>query len=148
MFALVADIECYPEFLPWVIGVRIKNDSETETIADMIAGFRALRETFSSRIHKRRPHHIEVDYLDGPLRHLHNEWQFRPDGKDSCQLSFMVDFSFRSRLFEALAGQMFAKALSRMTAAFETRAETLYAGCSGATASEASDSRLPPGEAG
>jgi coenzyme Q-binding protein COQ10 len=78
-------------------------------------------------VHKHRPHAIEVDYLEGPLKYLRNEWGFRPDGNGGSLVDFCVDFAFRSRLFETLAGQMFDKALRKMINAFEERAAELYA---------------------
>ena len=126
MFTLVADIARYPEFLPWVIALRLRSDSEHEAVADMIVGFKGLRESFSCRVHKQRPSEVSVSYIDGPMRHLSNEWHFEPAVGGGCRVDFMVDFSFRSRMFEALAGQMFDKALRKMIAAFETRADELY----------------------
>ena len=127
MFALVTDIENYPEFLPWVIALRLRSNSDQEAVADMIVGFKGLRESFSCRVHKQRPHEVIVSYIDGPMKHLSNEWHFKPTEDGGCRVDFMVDFSFRSRVFEALAGQMFDKALRKMIAAFETRADALYA---------------------
>lgn len=126
MFALVTDIERYPEFLPWVVALRLRSNSEHEAIADMIVGFKGLRESFSCRVHKQRSREVVVSYIDGPMKHLSNEWHFQPAGDGGCRVDFMVDFSFRSRVFEALAGQMFDKTLRRMIAAFETRAGELY----------------------
>ena len=126
MFDLVADVRRYGEFLPWVSAVRVRSDSETEMVADLIVGFKGLRETFSSRVGKQRPHHIRVDYLEGPLKHLHNDWQFRPDGEGGCLVDFEVDFTFKSRVFEMLAGQVFDRALRMMINAFEQRAARLY----------------------
>lgn len=126
MYALVADVRSYPEFLPWVVAMRIRSDSATETIADMIVGFKGLRESFSSRVVKTPGEAISVDYLDGPMRHLHNEWRFTPTETGGCRVDFMVDFAFRSSLFERMAGQMFDRALRKMIAAFETRADALY----------------------
>lgn len=137
MFALVTDIARYPEFLPWVVALRVKRDSETEAFADMVVGFKGLRESFSCRVEKHAPHHVDVHYIDGPMRHLDNEWHFTPIEGGGCRVDFMVDFSFRSRVFEALAGQMFDKALRRMIAAFEDRAAALY----GAGSSMSSDGR-------
>ncbi len=126
VFALVADVARYPEFLPWVVAMRVRRDDPQETIADMIVGFKGLRETFSSRVVKQAPHRISVDYLDGPMRHLHNEWCFSPGDEGGCQVDFMVDFSFRSSMFERLAGQVFDRALRKMIGAFEARADALY----------------------
>jgi coenzyme Q-binding protein COQ10 len=126
MFALVTDIARYPEFLPWIVALRVRSDSEQESVADMIVGFKGLRESFSCRVHKQRPADVSVSYIDGPMRHLHNEWHFTPVEAGGCRVDFMVDFSFRNRMFEALAGQMFDKALRKMITAFETRADALY----------------------
>jgi len=126
MFDLVADVARYREFLPWVTAVRVRSDSPTEMVADLVVGFSALRERFTSRVAKERPASIHVDYVDGPLKHLHNDWRFRADGQGGCFVDFSVDFAFRSRMFEALAGQVFDRALRKMIGAFETRAAALY----------------------
>ena len=125
MFDLVADVARYPEFLPWVSAMRVRRDTPTETLADMIVGFKGLRETFTSRVEKTRADTIRVDYVDGPLRYLRNEWRFRPEG-EGCAVDFLVDFAFKNRVFEMLAGQVFGQALKRMIGAFETRADALY----------------------
>jgi len=126
MFDMVADVGRYGEFLPWVAAVRVRSDSPTEMVADLVVGFRALKERFTSRVTKERPSHIHVDYLEGPLKYLKNDWTFEPDGEGGCLVDFCVDFEFRSRIFEALAGQMFGMALKKMIGAFETRAQKLY----------------------
>jgi coenzyme Q-binding protein COQ10 len=125
MFDLVADVARYPEFLPWVSAVRVRSDSATEMVADLIVGFKGLRETFSSKVTKTRPGSLHVDYIDGPLRNLSNDWHFRP-APGGCEIDFAVDFAFKSRMFEMLAGQMFGAAIMKMTGAFEARAAALY----------------------
>lgn len=137
MFDLVADVARYPEFLPWVIATRVRSDGETEMVADMVVGFKAIREQFTSRVAKRRPDAITVHYVDGPLRDLDNCWQFRDLGEGNCEVDFRVEFTFRSRVFEALAGQYFDSAFRRMVAAFETRAQVLYGNSSSSAHSTA-----------
>ncbi len=127
MFDLVSDVSSYPQFLPWVSAIRVRSDDESEMVADMIVGFKGLRESFTSRVHKHRPDAVRVDYLDGPLKHLHNLWGFRSDGQGGTLVDFLVEFEFKNRLFEMMAGQMFDKALRKMIGAFETRAAELYA---------------------
>jgi coenzyme Q-binding protein COQ10 len=126
MFDLVADVEHYDEFLPWVVAVRVRSSSEAETVADLVVGFNAFKERFTSRVTKQRPTTICVDYIEGPLKYLKNEWRFEPAPGGGTEVFFSVDFAFRSRIFEALAGQMFDRALRRMTGAFEQRAAELY----------------------
>jgi len=143
MFDLVADVGRYGEFLPWVSAVRVRSNSDTQMVADVIVGFKGLRESFTSRVEKQRPGHIRVDYLEGPLKHLNNDWKFRPDGKGGCLVDFCVDFAFKNRVFEMLAGQVFDRALRKMINAFEERAARLYgdsAGSSEATAPGISNS--------
>jgi coenzyme Q-binding protein COQ10 len=135
MYDLVADVRRYAEFLPWVSAMRVRADSSTETLADMIVGFKGLRETFTSRIQKTRPDAITVDYIDGPLKYLRNEWRFRRE-EGGCAVDFSVDFAFKNRVFEMLAGQVFGQALRKMIGAFETRAADLY-GSSGSNSSSA-----------
>ena len=137
MFDMVADVGRYAEFLPWVSAMRVRKDSATETVADMIVGFKGLRETFTSQVRKIRPSEIAVDYIDGPLKYLRNEWSFRPDPA-GCAVDFNVDFAFKNRMFEMLAGQVFGVALRRMIGAFEERAHVLYgAGSTGSSSSSA-----------
>lgn len=126
MFDLVADVRRYPEFLPWVTAMRVRQDDESATVADMIVGFKGLRETFTSKVDKQRPGTIHVEYVDGPLKYLRNDWRFRPDGEGGCLVDFSVDFAFKNRMFEMLAGQVFGAALRRMIGAFEERAAALY----------------------
>ena len=126
MFDLVADVARYDEFLPWVVAVRVRSSSPIETVADLVVGFNAFKERFTSRVVKERPGRSCVDYVEGPLKYLHNEWTFEPAAEGGTNVHFSVDFAFRSRIFEALAGQMFDRALRRMTRAFEERAAALY----------------------
>ena len=137
IYDLVADVGRYGEFLPWVVATRVKSDSESEMIADMLVGFSAIREKFTSRVEKRRAEEIRVHYVDGPLRDLDNIWRFRADGPDACEVDFSVTFSFRNALFEKLAGQYLDKAFRKMVAAFEARAEQLYGSSSSSATSAA-----------
>jgi coenzyme Q-binding protein COQ10 len=139
MFDLVADVGRYAEFLPWVTAVRVRSDSPTEMIADLIVGFRSLRERFTSKVVKERAKTISVEYLDGPLKFLRNERQFQaaPGG---CTVDFAVEFAFKNRVFEAIAGQMFDAALRKMINAFETRAAALYASPSSGMSSSSATS--------
>jgi coenzyme Q-binding protein COQ10 len=136
LFDLVADVKRYDEFLPWVSAVRVRSSSETEMVADLIVGFGAFRERFTSRVTKQRPSQIEVDYVEGPLKFLHNEWRFEP-AEGGTNLGFTVDFAFKNRIFEAVAGQVFDRALRKMTNAFEERANALYGSSSSSAHSAA-----------
>ncbi len=136
MFDLVADVARYAEFLPWVAATRVRSDDGSEMIADMLVGFKSLREKFTSKVDKVRPEEIRVHYLDGPMRDLDNVWRFRAVDEQSCEVDFSVSFSFRNPLFEKLAGQYVDKAFRKMVAAFEERAAALY-GSSNSSATSA-----------
>ncbi len=137
MFDLVADVGRYPEFLPWIMATRVRSDDGVEMIADMLIGFSAIREKFTSRVEKDRPGELRVHYIDGPLRDLDNRWQFRAVGPSECEVDFSVEFTFRNALFEKLAGQYLDRAFRKMVAAFETRAAALYGSSSSSATSAA-----------
>ncbi len=125
MFDLVADIEKYPEFLPWCVGTRIRSREGSLVVADMIIGYKMFRESFTSRVTLSKPDRIDVEYSDGPFRYLHNHWIFEPDGKGTC-IDFFVDFEFKSRILQAMIGVVSGEAVRIMVNAFERRAETVY----------------------
>ncbi|MBB3763776.1 type II toxin-antitoxin system RatA family toxin [Sphingomicrobium lutaoense] len=138
LFTLVADVGRYDEFLPWVTAVRVRSDSEKEMVADLVVGFKAFKERFTSKVTKdHEDRRICVDYIEGPLKYLHNEWHFEPADDGGSNVHFSVDFAFKSRIFESLAGQMFDRALRRMTGAFEERAKELYGSSSDSAVSAA-----------
>jgi coenzyme Q-binding protein COQ10 len=126
LFDLVMDIESYPEFLPWCIGARINEKKRNNLTADVIIGYKVFREKFSSRVHYNKDKSIEVEYLQGPMRHLHNKWKFRELKGGRCEVQFYVDFSLKTKLFESIVDQFFHKVLVRMIDAFEKRADQLY----------------------
>lgn len=126
MYDLVADVKSYAEFLPWVSAVRVRQDSETEMLADLVVGFKSLRESFSSRVIKTPKSSITVDYLDGPMKELHNQWLFEDIAGGGSFVDFTVEFTFRNAMFEILAGQFFDSAIRKMTGAFIDRADQLY----------------------
>lgn len=129
MFAIVADVERYPEFLPWVVGLRVLSraiDAGKEiVIAEMQVGFSALRERYTSRITSDpSARRIDVQQVHGVFRELENCWRFTPKGQ-GCSIDFFVRFEFRSRLLSAIAGRAMSLAVSSMTHAFEERARKL-----------------------
>ena len=130
MFDLVADVGRYDEFLPWVQAMRIRSpepgDAGGVVVADMVVGFKLVRERFTSRVTLDRPARIHVDYVSGPLKYLKNDWVFRPAPTGGCEIDFSVDFEFKNKMFERLAGMFFHEAFKRMVGAFETRAAAVY----------------------
>ena len=125
LFTLVADIERYPEFLPWCRGARVKERRADFIVADLIIGFRMFRERFTSRVALDPPQRIDVTYAEGPFRRLNNHWVFEP-APGGCHIDFYVDFEFKSRLMQKLIEVLFGEAVRRMVGAFEKRAHDLY----------------------
>ncbi len=132
MYALVADVAAYPEFLPWCSGARIRArkpqpDGSEIVEAEMVISFKVFRERFGSRV-KLRPddYKIDVAYLEGPFRYLNNHWRFEPVGETTCEVDFFVDFEFRSKALQLIIGVVFHEAMRRIVRAFEERAEQLY----------------------
>jgi coenzyme Q-binding protein COQ10 len=125
MFPLVADVERYPEFLPWCVAARIRERRPDFINADLVIGFRMFRERFTSHVKLDPPNRIDVTYTDGPFRYLNNHWTFErvPGG---CRVDFFVDFEFKSRVLQKVIEMLFSEAVRRMVAAFESRAQQLY----------------------
>ncbi len=131
MYDLIADIEKYPEFLPWCAAVRRRSsriDGTCEIVdADMIVSFKVFREKFGSRVELNpEGRKIDVSYIDGPFKYLTNNWHFKPIDETSCEVEFFVDFEFKSRTLQALIGVVFHQAMQQVVRAFERRAESLY----------------------
>ena len=127
MFALVADVERYPEFLPWCVACRIRDEvSPDEFVADLIIGFKFVRERFTSQVSLSRPDRIDVNYKEGPFHYLTNHWSFGEDENGHCIINFYIDFEFRSKTLQKLIGRLFNEAVQRMVNAFERRAKHLY----------------------
>lgn len=131
MFALVADVEKYPLFVPMCESLSIKSRKERDgrelLIADMSVGYKRIRETFTSQILlDRAALVIETKYIDGPFKYLNNQWCFTETGQDACDVHFFIDYEFKSRVLGLLMGSMFDIAFRRFTHAFETRADEVF----------------------
>ncbi|HWT98213.1 MAG TPA: type II toxin-antitoxin system RatA family toxin [Terriglobales bacterium] len=127
IFDLVADVGRYPEFLPWCTGARIRERRENDIVADLMIGFKMVRERFTSRVHIDRPAmRIDVEYIDGPFKSLKNHWHFVDVEGGKCRVDFHLEFEFRSVMLQKLIGVLFHEAVRRMVSAFETRAKQLY----------------------
>ena len=126
MFELVAAVDRYPEFLPWCLSSRITRREGDVFFADLVIGYKLVREKFTSKVVLEKPDSIRVEYLKGPLKHLSNKWNFIPDGAGGCIIDFYVDFEFRNAFFKSLMGVFFNEIVKRMVSAFEERARALY----------------------
>jgi coenzyme Q-binding protein COQ10 len=131
MYALVADVEKYPQFLPLCEALTIRSskerDGKTLLIADMTVGYKAIRETFTTQV-LLNPAELAIDvkYIEGPFKYLDNRWRFRPTS-DGSVVDFFIEYEFKSRILGALMGSMFDRAFRTFAEAFEARADKIYA---------------------
>jgi coenzyme Q-binding protein COQ10 len=131
MFNLVADVERYPEFVPLCEDLRIRrrvqSDDGVETlVAEMSVGYKAIRETFTTRVSLDEPRlRILVEYVEGPFSYLENRWTFKPDPL-GCAVEFYIAYEFKSFALRMLMGAMFERAFRKFAEAFEERADLVY----------------------
>ena len=132
MFALVADCEAYPQFLPLCTALRVRRretreDGVEAMLAEMEVGYKAIRERFTTRVTLDAARgEILVEYVDGPFRHLRNRWRFRDIAEKRSEVEFFIDYEFRSRTLGALMGAAFDDAFRKFADAFEARADKVY----------------------
>ena len=132
MYALVADVASYPEFLPWCAAARIRRevpqDASILLEADLVISFKVFRERFGSRVILHPDaRKIDTEYLDGPFKYMKSNWAFA-DTEGGCNVTFFVDFEFKNAILQGIIGVVFNEAMQRIVRAFERRADDLYGG--------------------
>ncbi|TDT77657.1 coenzyme Q-binding protein COQ10 [Litoreibacter halocynthiae] len=131
MYALVADVAKYPEFLPWCSAARIRSrvdEGAAEVmLADLVISFKVFRERFGSKVTLWSDDmKIDTEYLDGPFKFLKSTWEFHDLGPRECEVEFFVDFEFKNRILQGAAGLFFNEAMQRVVRAFEARAKEMH----------------------
>lgn len=126
LYALVADVERYPDFLPWCLGAQVMRQDDTSAKAILRIGYREFQDSFVSLVRFNPPYAIHVDYGGGPLKTLETDWAFHPTEGGGCTVDFSISFSFKSLLAGAVMDMLFDKVLKKMAQAFEERAHALY----------------------
>lgn len=126
LYDLVADVTKYPQFLPWCVGARIRQKRENMMIADLIIGYKMIREQFTSKVtFYPEAKKLDVEYTEGPFKYLNNHWVFN-EVEGGTEIDFFIDFEFRSALFQKMIGPLFNEAVKIMVSSFEKRATELY----------------------
>jgi len=136
MFDLVADVATYPKFIPWINSARIRKRTQIpaggqQFEADLVVSFAVFRENYTSLV-KTFPAgdenvaRIDVQAISGPFNKFVTHYAFHPAGDGACDMTFDVDFAFRSRILQRAAGAAFDIAMRKVAAAFEDRAKVLY----------------------
>ena len=126
LFNIVSDVEKYPEFLPWCLASRVTEREDGYFLADLVIGYKMVREKFGSKVSVEPNHLIHVEYLSGPMKYLSNHWKFEDLQDGTCKVDFYVDFEFRNPILQSVISAFFHEAVKRMVKAFEDRAKVLY----------------------
>lgn len=125
IFDIIADVENYPNFLPWVLDAKIVNTTDHGFIADLTIGYQFYKDTYRSEVILTPHERIVVRYIKGPFNYLHNRWVFIPTSPNSVDVNFFIDFEFKSSFFQGLIQTVFTHAVSKMITSFEDRARVL-----------------------
>lgn len=128
LYNIVADVERYPEFLPWVLSADIPQQTEKGFLADLTVGYKFFKDTYRSEVLLTPHERIDIRYIKGPFKHLHNHWIFSPAPSNSVYVDFFIDFEFQSTLFQGMIQTVFSQAVTKMVSAFEERARVLSNG--------------------
>ena len=126
MFELVDKVEDYPIFLPWCGGTTLKSRSEESTVATINIAYMGIRQSFTTENTKDAPSLMRIRLLDGPFSKLEGEWRFLPLGVEACKIELRLDYTFSSRVLEALLAPVFSHITNTFVDAFVRRADALF----------------------
>ena len=126
LFDLVADVDRYPEFLPWWIEARVSERDGDVYYTDQLVGFGPIRERFRSRTVLNRPERIDVMSSDRPFEHFQLVWQFNPVSSKGCRVGLQAEIEFRSRALQNFFGWRLVGEIRRIITAFQSRADQFY----------------------
>ncbi len=124
LFDIIADVSAYPDYLPWCLGARVHSNKENLFLADIVIGFGVIREGWTSEVKLEKPDRITSTLVMGPFSHLYNEWIFMPHAEGTL-INVIVEYEFKTRIFEKLLGPLFDEANHKMIKAFDERAKSL-----------------------
>lgn len=125
VYGIVADVERYPDFLPGMIKANIVRSTDQGFLADLTIGYQFFQDTYRSEVILTPLDRIDVNYVEGPFKHLYNHWIFKPISPQSVEVNFLIDFEFQSALFQGMIQKVFTQVVKSMVTAFEDRARTL-----------------------
>jgi ribosome-associated toxin RatA of RatAB toxin-antitoxin module len=128
MFALVDEVERYPEFLPWCDGARVHYRDTHRTRATIHINYHGVKHNFTTENTKEPPYRMSVRLVEGPFRVLDGEWRFLALAKHACRIEFRLHYEFSSWILEKLVGPVFSYIANTMVDAFVQRARKVYGG--------------------
>jgi len=126
LYALVEDIESYPRFLPWCVGVEVRDRSPDTTLATLTVGMSGVKQSFTTQNENRAPEAIDLRLIEGPFRHFAAAWRFQPLGAQACKVEFSMEFEFASRALATLLRPVFEHIADSMVNAFTRRADEIH----------------------
>lgn len=126
MFDLVADVERYPEFMPWCGGAHVESRNQTGMQATLQIHFAGIRQSFTTRNEHRYPHEITVHLVSGPFSSLSGRWLFQSLGEQGCKVLYTMQYAFASRALSAVVGPVFNRIAGSFIDSFTKRAHVLY----------------------
>jgi ribosome-associated toxin RatA of RatAB toxin-antitoxin module len=128
MFDLVADVEKYPEFMPWCGGASVQTQDDGGMRASITISFAGMRQTFTTRNTHVYPDRITLELVDGPFSMLHGTWDFQALSPDACKVLFTLEYTFSNRALETLVGPVFNRIATSFIDSFTKRADAKYGG--------------------
>jgi len=126
MFELVDRVEDYPQFLPWCGGVEVKERGENHLVATLMINYHGVRQSFTTENTNDRPRSMTMTLLEGPFKHLHGTWSFKPLREDACKIEFDLQYEFSNRIIESIIGPVFNMIASSFVDSFSKRADQIY----------------------
>jgi ribosome-associated toxin RatA of RatAB toxin-antitoxin module len=126
LYALVANIEAYPEFLPWCLEARVHDQTPAATQATLTAGLGRLRQSFTTRNDNRPGHSIDMRLVEGPFETFSASWRFTSLSESACRIDFSLEYQFSSRTLARLLEPLFDRIADTMVDAFARRADQVY----------------------
>ncbi len=126
MFDLVADVDKYPEFLPWCGGSTVHKENDQGMEASITISIARIKQTFTTRNTHEYPTNIRVELVDGPFSTLQGNWAFQELGPDACKIVYTMQYEFASRALEAVVGPVFNRIATSFIDSFTKRAKEVY----------------------
>jgi len=126
MFDLVADVDKYPEFMPWCGGARVHSRDAHGMQASITIAFAGVRQTFTTRNTHQYPESITVALVNGPFSHLTGQWAFQALSEDACKVVFTMEYAFSNRALEMVVGPVFNRIASSFVDSFTQRAQACH----------------------
>jgi len=123
MFALVDDVERYPEFLPWCAATEVLERTAELTRARMDVDYHGLKTHITTRNVKDAPRGMTLEFVEGPFERFRGRWRFVPLGSDGCRVEFHLDYAFSSAALAIVLGPVFGHIADTFVERFVARAE-------------------------